>query len=79
MVVVVLVEVVFVVVEVVVVVVVVVVFTSSELFDLYVVVDSSIGAVVVAFCSESCAFSSVDEVSLLFLLSICISSTAHLR
>jgi len=71
-------EVVFVVL-VVVVVVAVVVFTSSELFDLYVVVDSSIGAVVVTFCSEFSAFSSVDEVTLLFLFSICLSSTAHLR
>ena len=67
------------VVVVVVVAVVVVVFASPELFDMYVVVDSSIGAVVVAFCSELSAFSSVDEVSLLFLFSICLSSTAHLR
>ena len=78
MVVVVVVEVVFVVL-VVVVVVAVVVFTSSELFDLYVVVDSSIGADVVTFCSEFSAFSSVDEVTLLFLFSICLSSKAHLR
>ena len=79
MVVVVVVEVVFVVAVVVVVVVVVVFFTSSELFDLNVVVDSSIGADVVTFCSEFSAFSSVDEVTLLFLFSICLSSTAHLR